>query len=193
MLGSCQGERAMRRLLPALLACGWLTGCALLPFGSNDGGRPAPLPGSRSGAATLQGEVLQYGLYRVADEAFYDDPSSGGVAAYDALVHVERTRDIPLRTDVTFGLRWRVTGLPEGVPATLVYQVEHPPMDTPSGTQEIFGREFEVQPVKGRFETVDVMALSEPWERVEGDWRVTIRFGDQLLVSQDFRTRAVDD
>ena len=66
-------------------------------------------------------------------------------------------------------------------------------MDTPAGTQDTLSREFEVQPVKGRFETVDVMALSEPWERVEGDWLVSIWFGGQLLVSQAFRTRAADD
>lgn len=192
MLGTREGARAMKRLLPVLLAGGWLAGCALMPFGGNDGERPTP-PRNAAAVGGVQGEVLQYGLYRIADEAFYDDPASGGVAAFDALVHVERTRDIPLREDVTFGLRWRVTGLPQDAPATLVYQVEHPPMDTPAGTQDTLSREFEVQPVKGRFETVDVMALSEPWERVEGDWLVSIWFGGQLLVSQAFRTRAADD
>lgn len=188
----CRRRRVMPPRLLVLLGAGWLAGCALLPFGDEgDGHEPATPRPAADGA--VRGEVLQYGLYRVADEAFYDDLSSGGVAAYDTLVHVERTRDIPLRADVTFGLRWRVTGLPEGQPATLVYQVDHPPMDTPAGTQRSLSREFEVQPVKGRFETVDVMALSEPWERVEGDWRVSISFQGQLLVRQEFHTRAADD
>jgi len=150
----------------------------------------AALPAAGAHAAPT-GRILHYGLCDSGStKQDYAQPDATAGYASRGNVIIGRTTDrIPLHKGVGFGYLWQATGL---APAFDVkYRILHPPITRKDGRRvDSFEETLHLQSVDGAFETADCYFLDEDYELVPGDWTITLRVQDEVVLTRTFHVTA---
>jgi len=135
-------------------------------------------------------DVTEVGIYS-ADQTQTGPSSADGIPQRTvANVHLlQRTRIIPLRRGVHFGIRYSIVGSPVDTPVKLRMVTLYPPggLHNPAATAPIQRSEFAVTRKIGTgYSSWHGIGLDFDWALVPGNWTLEIWSGDRRLVSEVF-------
>ena len=144
--------------------------------------------GGSSGLA-LTATVIEEGRYE--QHGIEDSPAphaaSGRTATFREAKLIEPTRQLKAELGTSFGLRYRIEGLPQDKALQLEMRVQHPPLAPPGGTPSALTRApVYVRGEDGRHEGAMTYRLSEPLEVQPGRWVFELWFDGQPLFSREF-------
>ena len=203
------------KYLVSLLIVVILTGCDRTPDDSQSSGNqldtglqqmPADSrqPGAQEARINRQvtpvkprGKATRYGLFRERGRGSArkdESTSTGKLIRRPKLQFVEQTERIPLRRGVYFGYKYWLKIEPDQTRANLRRILIHPEMLMPDGSRVSRSeRALRKRTTHGIVTALDVYALSEDYELVEGDWTFQLWYKDDLLVEQTFTTYWPED
>ncbi len=131
--------------------------------------------------------ITEYGLYTGDDQGCAQDEQGVRRCAQTNTRHTETTLTVPARLGVQFGVRFWVSGKPDGAKVTLrrVWTFPDPGLKSPVVSEPIRRRE--------RMETVTIgggdfttYGFDDLWELVPGEWTLEYWQGDHKLLSKTF-------
>jgi hypothetical protein len=145
-----------------------------------------------SAAAAQQGQIhsftiVEAGIYTPDITSSKRDPNGvvQNMVSHPQLT--EGTKLIPAKIGVSFGFRYRITGLPEHSKVPLRVETRYPPPGArPPGS---------VTPLLFNLLSSDVSlntihfsgyTLAEPWELIPGTWTISVWLGERKLGEQQF-------
>lgn len=138
------------------------------------------------------GKVTEYGLFNSLDKGrvVADVQSNTGKMIRGVKVEFAKpATHIPLRKGTYFGYRYWLKLPPDQYRPKLTRRLIHPDMHLPDGTQVNWSeRVITRKATHGIVTSLDIYALSEAYELVEGEWVFQIWFDGKMLVSQGFTT-----
>jgi hypothetical protein len=183
-------------ILPAAgLLCALLAGCDQKPA------EHASAESEKSAATHPdpdfpRGKATEYGLFKTLQSGWLadsDKTATGKILRSVTVEFVERTDRIPLRKGVVFGYRYWLKLSPEQSRPQLKRVLIHPPMTLPDGsTLSRSERMIRKKATHGIVTAIDVYALTEDYELVEGDWTFQIWYQDRKLAEQTFSAYTPD-
>ncbi|MCU7845601.1 MAG: DUF3859 domain-containing protein [Candidatus Thiodiazotropha sp. (ex Monitilora ramsayi)] len=138
------------------------------------------------------GKVTEFGLFNGLDKGQTVESKLSGTGKIIRNVTVEfaeTSTRIPLRKGVYFGYRYWLKLSPDQHRPMLTRRLTHPEMLMPDGTRVTESeRRIKRKATHGIVTALDLYALSEEYELVEGEWTFQIWFNGKMLVSQRFIT-----
>jgi hypothetical protein len=139
--------------------------------------------------SSVKGEILEFGLYKsVGGTTTTNTPDTPNETRTTSkkVEFTERTEKIPRAKGVSFGIRYKVTGLTEAS-VELKKVVKHPPFKNKKGEMET---EYSLPLTKkvnnGSVVSVEGYSLGDNAQSPAGAWTFEIWYHDQKLVSQSF-------
>ena len=163
----------MRTRPPPILLLALLTSCAA---------PPTPKPTVR---------VVDFGIVRlVGPFERHEDPNTAVGYRSSALgksTFEKTTSEIPAVQGCSFGLQYRIEGVPDGKTVTVEEIIRHPPMTRPDGTvirEERTKDDWVAE--EGVVERQFMYLLREPHELVPGDWTLAVAVNGKTEVEQHF-------
>ena len=138
----------------------------------------------------FKAEIVDFGLYEhVGPVEIRPAPNtaSGKVAEHDELRLVRATDEVPAVLGSTFGFRYVVLGVPDGLLEGFAIRALHPPMRGPDGRisststtrTELFG-------IRGIAGGEIAYTLSEPFEVLRGTWQLQVLYKGKPVLSKSF-------
>lgn len=133
-------------------------------------------------------EIVEYGIYTLDVDSTVRDANGINQNVVSNLCHVTTTTMIPMKPKLTFGFRYRVSGVePDGDRIVrLTKVVSFPDEVTPPGAKkplrsytEVFATQIGVVGYIG-------YGFDEPWELMRGIWTFQLFRGGRLLAEQNF-------
>ena len=138
---------------------------------------------------SVKGEILEFGIYKsVAGKTTTENPDTpnGKRTTSKEIEFTEHTEKIPGTKGVSFGIRYKVTGI-TGDSVELKKVVKHPPFKNKKGEMET---EYSLPLTKkvkdGAAVGVEGYSLGGNAQSPAGAWTFEIWYQDQKLVSQSF-------
>lgn len=157
-----------------------------------------PLAGWSQAAASagtfpFRAEVLEEGLFKpVGPQTTQRDQgaASGRTHEHEALQLVESTRSFKAAEGLTFGFRYRLSGLRGKEPPGFSMRALHPPMKGEDGKR----RTVSTAPVaidadQGVAENDIVYTLSDPAEVLPGRWQLQLLYRGKVVLARRFDLR----
>jgi hypothetical protein len=152
----------------------------------------AQAPG-RADAFPFRAEVLEEGLFKpVGPQTTQRDrgAASGRTHEHEALQLVEATRTFKAAEGLTFGFRYRLSGLRSNEPQGFSMRALHPPMKGEDGKR----RTVSTTPVsmdaeQGVAENDLVYTLSDAAEVLPGRWRLQLLYRGKVVLARAFELK----
>jgi hypothetical protein len=151
----------------------------------------ALLPACRPGNTKPVTRLVDFGIVDIAGPLQrHADPNTavGFTSSGSGGSRFERrTTEIPAVQGCTFGLRYRVEGIPPGSTVTVEEIIRHPPITRPDGS--VIGDEKTKDlwtPEDGVVDRKFLYILREPYEVVPGDWTLTVVVDGKPAIERHF-------
>jgi hypothetical protein len=129
-------------------------------------------------------QLLDYGLLNINVKKTIDKSTTatGKHNVVDEIEFYKQTTDIFPKIKNTFGIKYQVSGTPDGKIATLTFKVIHPP---------IKGRTMSTAKVKATVGSwrADFYTFDEEYELVEGVWIMQIWDKNHMLLEKTFTVK----
>jgi len=143
---------------------------------------------SLSMAAEVYGvEIVEYGRAVAETERRVEEKNS--VLGYRTIIKnvkvVEQTDRIPSTIGTRFGLRYRITGSPEGYGIKITKKMSFPGLKDPKADKVISSSEYELERPIGRLLWTGY-TFEEEWECVPGEWTIGLWYGGKKLAEKTF-------
>jgi hypothetical protein len=185
-------KKPIYTLLAVILVSSVLAGCDQKPAENGQPVKAEPAAKQEKAPDYPRGRATLYGIFgersrgRVVEGS---DTSTGKVIRGMKVEFQEETTQIPLRKGVIFGYRYWLKLAPDQRRPEFKRVLIHPPMTLPDGsTVARSERMIRKKSIQGIVTSIDLYALSEDYELVEGDWTFQIWYGDKMLAEQRFTT-----
>ena len=139
--------------------------------------------------SSVKGEVLEFGIYKAASSKTTENPDTpnGKRTTSKGVEFTEHTDKIPGTKGVSFGIRYKLTGLNGEDSVELKKVVKHPPFKNKTGeTESEYSLALTRKPKNGTVVSVEGYQLGGGDQLAPGTWTFEIWYHDQKLVSQSF-------
>ncbi len=142
-------------------------------------------------AADLKVEVLDEGTYRVGKVMKeYEAPESldGKRKVAESHELLSSEREIYAELGVSFGYRYKVTGIGSSQDTIIEMRALHPPLrDSHGKERKVSKASFRARPREGMIESQIIVRHSDPQEDISGEWVLQIWVDGDLLASRAFQ------
>ena len=139
--------------------------------------------------SSVKGEVIEFGIYKAASSKTTENPDTpnGKRTTSKGVEFTEHTDKIPGTKGVSFGIRYKLTGLTGEDSVELKKVVKHPPFKNKKGeTESEYSLALTRKPKNGTVVSVEGYQLGGGDQLAPGTWTFEIWYHDQKLVSQSF-------
>jgi hypothetical protein len=154
-------------------------------------GRAQPAAGAP--AFAFRAEVLEEGVFKpVGPQTSRRErgAATGTAHEHDALQLVESTRSLRAAQGITFGFRYRLSGLPGKEPAGFSMRALHPPMKGADGKRRtVSTAPLALEAEQGVAENDIVYTLGEPAEVLPGRWQLQLLHRGRVVLAREFELK----
>lgn len=132
-------------------------------------------------------EIVEYG--RAVAETERRVEEKGTVLGYRTIIKnikvVEQTDRIPSTIGTRFGIRYRITGSPQGDGVKIRKKMSLPGLKDPKTDKVIYSSEYELERQIGALLWTGY-TFEEDWECVPGEWTIQLWYGEKKLAEKTF-------
>jgi len=142
------------------------------------------------------GRIHSYGTFEtIGDVTILDaEDTVDGISLISELEHVEETTVVPAKVGVSFGYEFELGGLIPGTAELLKMQAIHPPFHNVEGElQSVSIAPFQAGLWGTRYSDRITYAFNADYHLVPGRWTLQVLYGDQVVLSKDFRVVELND
>ena len=144
-------------------------------------------------AFPYRAEILEEGLFRPVDaqtRSGVRGTASGRVHEHAAVELVQATRSFAAARGLTFGYRYRISGLPKKAVAGFAMRALHPAMKGADGKSRTVStaRTF-VDAENGVAENEIVYTLNDAAEVLPGKWELQLLYRGQVVLAREFELK----
>jgi hypothetical protein len=145
---------------------------------------------SVSNAQNIKGEIVEFGTYTVVErKGNVPVPSGSGQPVHitKAIRFLETTNRIVAQKGLSFGFRYRLTGLPTNAAVVLDVATIHPEFTLPDGKKDT-GRvlHIECKSTDGTWTHNVGYRFDDDHEMVDGEWRFSISYKTRNIITKTF-------
>jgi hypothetical protein len=146
---------------------------------------------ARPNVTVTGAKLTEYGVYRRT--SFYFEKAAktpeGRIARVNEAKLLRKTRVIRAAMNVTFGIRFTVTGAPQNASVDLVVKLLHPKIVNPNTSATSVEDQCRQGASIGEPTYTDVN-LDLPWDLVPGKWTFRVMYKSRVLLEVPFELKA---
>ena len=145
---------------------------------------------SKSGEATLNGIVDEYGIYAIdkTDEHTWVSKNSTSPLIHEnrGYLLINKTSTVPLKKGITFGLGFTINNCKSG-PWQYDLTIVHPKIIKPDGKVSYgYTGKRDLYCTDGKVSAIRSYTFDHDYEMSAGEWKFEVRFNGNLLLEKSF-------
>jgi hypothetical protein len=141
-------------------------------------------------ASVSGAEIADYGIYRRSSKGEVNAPETnvGHIHAVASVELVQRTEQIPATLDTSFGIRYRVSGNPNGAIIQGTVNVIHPETKNPESGKTTAVDQWPFTAKLGKLKYTG-WHFDHLWELVPGKWTIQLIYRGKVIAEKQFEVQ----